>query len=945
MKQDNGKKVVSIACMALFLISVIPHLSGQPVINETSDNYTERFVVQFSPQDLSFSRLNGYDLVTLNGCDFLNEVGKPQVPVQYIKIAVPAGMRIQQASVEHVQIEHIPGHYKLYPAQQAIPTNDAENSVRFIQPDTTYFTSSQPYPSQWIEFAGETDLAGQPIGEFIVYPVQYVASEKTLTLATSITFVVTGVSGYTCGDYLPKSISDEGRATYESMIKDMVINPEDVQVHSASDEHPASLAIPPGGPYSHVIITTDALSSYWAPLVEWHTKRGLKDTVVTTEYIYGHYSGTTNQLKIRNFVIDAYNSWGTLYFFMAGETTSVPLEYRTYYQDSTPSDQYYSDFDDDWTHEVFVGRVTANNAAEIGVFLDKLLFYEKTPLMTDYLLKAGLFGFDLDGSTHGSQLMETISSYIPTRFTKTKVYDSYGGSHLSAVTNALNSGQHLVAHADHGDFDWWGVGYINHGTGMYSSAVDALTNNNKMSIVSTLACDVNGFDSLDTCFSEHWVMYTGNPMQAGLAFNGNTRLGYGYIGNPQSLSCQLVRDWWQGLFIQNKYVLGETIIWSKHQFPTTGQDAALKQHCEWEFSLLGEPSIPIWTDTPLSLDVNYPARLPNGPSSFTVHVTSGSTPVSQAYVCLWKGTEVYLTGNTNANGDITFNPSPVTAGTMYVTATKQNYLPYEGSAEVSVLPVVITNDTTNVEETTATMNGFLQFNGSFDTTCWFVWDIDSGEPYANNESQGIVPSGTRFSRDLTGLVEGELYYVNTKANNTLGWNNSGREKTFLTKPLLPTALTAQANSSTMIYLSWTVPASADTTVIERSDIPAWTREQGIEIYNGTGTNYENSGLQPLCHYYYETWSYCAEGGMHQYSDTYGESNTTTLAKCGDVNNDGTIDVSDVVYLINYLFTGGSPPQPPYSGDCNGDTVVDVGDVVYLINYLFLGGPAPGGCCG
>lgn len=415
-------------------------------------------------------------------------------------------------------------------------------------------------------------------------------------------------------------------------------------------------------------------------------RRGLSDTVVTTEYIYANYAGSTNQAKIRAFVIDAYTNWGTMYFLLGGETTSVPLEYRTYYEESTPSDQYYSDFNDNWIHEVFVGRVTANNAAEIDVFLDKLLSYEKTPTMTNYLLNVGLFGFDLEDTTHGEYLMNTISGYIPTQFTQNKVYDSYSGSHLTAVTNFLNAGQHLVAHADHGDFDWWGIGYWNHGTGMYSSAIDALTNNNKMSIVTTLACDVNGFDSLDTAFSEHWVIYTGNPMQAGLAFNGNTRLGYGYIGNPQALSGQLVRDWYRGLFSYNKYILGETIIWSKHQFSTGNPDASLKQHCEWEFSLLGEPAMPIWTDTPASFTVTHPTTLPIGSSTFIVHVTSGGNPVNQAYVCLWKGTEVYLTGNTTSSGDATFSPSPSTIGTMCVTVTKHNYLPYEGNATVTSQP-------------------------------------------------------------------------------------------------------------------------------------------------------------------------------------------------------------------------------------------------------------------
>ena len=61
---------------------------------------------------------------------------------------------------------------------------------------------------------------------------------------------------------------------------------------------------------------------------------------------------------------------------------------------------------------------------------------------------------------------------------------------------------------------------------------------------------------------------------------------------------------------------------------------------------------------------------------------------------------------------------------------------------------------------------------------------------------------------------------------------------------------------------------------------------------------------------------------------------------GDCNTDGTIDIADVVYLINYLFIGGSAPDPLEVGDTNCDGVVNIADVVYLINYLFMGGPPP-----
>ncbi len=64
----------------------------------------------------------------------------------------------------------------------------------------------------------------------------------------------------------------------------------------------------------------------------------------------------------------------------------------------------------------------------------------------------------------------------------------------------------------------------------------------------------------------------------------------------------------------------------------------------------------------------------------------------------------------------------------------------------------------------------------------------------------------------------------------------------------------------------------------------------------------------------------------------------TTAPHGDANGDGQVTVTDVFYLINYLFAGGPAPIGP--ADVNGDGQITVADIFYLISYLFSGGPAP-----
>ena len=62
---------------------------------------------------------------------------------------------------------------------------------------------------------------------------------------------------------------------------------------------------------------------------------------------------------------------------------------------------------------------------------------------------------------------------------------------------------------------------------------------------------------------------------------------------------------------------------------------------------------------------------------------------------------------------------------------------------------------------------------------------------------------------------------------------------------------------------------------------------------------------------------------------------------GDVNN--TIDIGDLVYFVEYSFSGGPAPVCMDEADVNGDGSIDVGDLVYLVEYSFSNGPDPVSC--
>lgn len=65
--------------------------------------------------------------------------------------------------------------------------------------------------------------------------------------------------------------------------------------------------------------------------------------------------------------------------------------------------------------------------------------------------------------------------------------------------------------------------------------------------------------------------------------------------------------------------------------------------------------------------------------------------------------------------------------------------------------------------------------------------------------------------------------------------------------------------------------------------------------------------------------------------------------CGNTDANALVNVSDVVYLITYVFTGGPPPAPLSSGDVDCNGIVNVSDIAYLIAFVFGGGTSPCQC--
>jgi len=92
----------------------------------------------------------------------------------------------------------------------------------------------------------------------------------------------------------------------------------------------------------------------------------------------------------------------------------------------------------------------------------------------------------------------------------------------------------------------------------------------------------------------------------------------------------------------------------------------------------------------------------------------------------------------------------------------------------------------------------------------------------------------------------------------------------------------------------------------------------------------------------------AQSGTYEGDDTI----CGTFNIPGDCNQDGVLDLSDVICLLGHLFQG-TPAMLPCGStagtatavelnlmDCNNDGGIDLSDAIYKLAFLFQGGPQP-----
>jgi hypothetical protein len=463
-----------------------------------------------------------------------------------------------------------------------------------------------------------------------------------------------------------------------------------------------------------------------------------------------------------------------------------------------------------------------------------------------------------------------------------------------------------------------GVGSINHGWHITSWDVYDLTNYNKYCIIYSLGCHANRMD-VDDAISEFFVFATDST--GAVAFTGNTRSGWFYVGDPMSLSSELDFYWWVGLFEYNQYRLGEALAFAKSATDIN----TVHPYSDWTLNLLGEPEMPIWKagSFPSYLTAIHTTELEALPNVYDVHIeATGGADVENAFVCLWKGDEIYQRGYTDAAGDISFDIYPTTLGTMYVTVTKQNHIPYLGQATVAgnVPPVCITPADTS----------FFQCSAE-----------EVALPVGCFDDDGNLASGPQLAKGPGQIIGGYWYYtpvdddsveVTIHCEDSLGFFC---ETTFIVLFDINDAPICFIPGDSLISqiappVEIVLPVAADDANGNVGECIILSGPGEITNGNWCYTPVNDEIIDVVLQFTDDCNASCQDGFQVTYE----------VMACGDPNADLIVNIFDITYLINFLYKDGAAPQPVEAGDADGSGAINLFDATYLITHLYKSGPAP-----
>ncbi len=657
----------------------------------------------FNSNDITIIKENNYDMLLLKGCGNAFGISEPALPTKTETFILPIGCKADSVIIVDISTITLDGNYNIYPIQKNKPISYKVPDI-FNSPNNEIYSSSDPFPVNNAFLGHQGNMGGNALCGINVCPFIYYPALNKLEFISKIKVrIFYSYKGYNSNIHMKEKFS-------KNILKNLVSNTNDIDKFISKDKkHSSSKASRDS--INYFIITTSDFDTVFTRLAEWKTKKGIPTQIVTADYIYSNYSGTDNAEQIRNFIIDAHSTYGSMYFLLAGQSDFensqeiIPrrdVYYLTsgagYYidEDTIISDLYFADLDGTWNADgdgtwgertdsvdmyadVFVGRAPILTIEHAQTFVNKVLMYEKTPdssYMKKMMLPAAILWSTYQGDTIGQNIIADMS---PAGWEDIKMYERRGELSHNGFLAKYNEGAflgHLVGHGNESGIYYETDAFFN------NTDADTLSNMPYINILNSIGCMCGATDYIagGDCFGEKLV---NNPDGGALAVIFNSRFGWGAPPNFGP-SEEIDSLFYHTLFYDSIYTLGALHNISKNGLIPNISWFGTWAWCIYELNLFGDPELDVFTDYPQSLTAAYDDVIPLGNNDYEFNVTDllTSATINNARICIMNDSS-YAVGYTDINGDAAINIDILSSDSLDITITAHNYFPYEDRALVA----------------------------------------------------------------------------------------------------------------------------------------------------------------------------------------------------------------------------------------------------------------------
>ena len=518
---------------------------GLPVKTETrllsSDQSGLYLVNTVVADDIIMTPINidgdTYQKLVISDYSSTSEVGKPQLPMKTVMLAIPTEGDVSLSILdsfpiikEGIRVSPVPGQ-----VERKTPDGYTELEDVFTL-DQTCYNTNMFYPGPLVDFTYGF-IRDQRIINLNFHPVQYNPVTQDLQIHPLIQVQVKYSN--------PCSSISKDVGPYSTLCSQLLMNynaPQRSLFNTASIPGPGVVSYPVDLASStnsadYLIITSDAFynpaqqdfnqgtqTNMLNKLAFWRSDYNGFDVAVVN--VNDSFIGGNNDTYIKNFITYVYNNWQAPhmedghvgYILLVGDTPFVAPHYYMFAGEWGVCDFWYTCITDDVLPDIMIGRFSVDDYAELAAVADKTICYEQNPVLGDWQKKILVcsgstdWGYDWDGHPNLNYDFNKEVLLKLGGWNVSEVFLKRGGT-AADVYNNINDGRRIVVYCGHGyQFGWEfnDIAFFD---------VDQLHNDGKCPLVYSLACLTGTFQDDYNCMGEELL---NTPSKGAVAFWGSS---------------------------------------------------------------------------------------------------------------------------------------------------------------------------------------------------------------------------------------------------------------------------------------------------------------------------------------------------------------------------------------------------------------------------------------